>query len=125
MAMNELIDEARQLVEAEYGRAGAKFGLTNNSDHESCAVLLEEREEAQEQIDRLDKSLASFWKMVKGDIDDDEKLHALKYLEIEALYAACELLQVAAMAKKAAITVCDRNVPADYDGGGGDDLDRD
>ena len=108
MAMNKLIAEVTELVEREYGRAGAKFGLTNHSDHESYAVILEELQEAEQEVATFKKALNDFWLFVKHDYVDHDKFVECKEMEHRALLAACELIQVAAMAKKASITICDR-----------------
>lgn len=107
--MDKLISEVKELVEKEYGRASAKFGPTNNSDHESYAILLEEREEAQAECEAVDELLKHFWSQVKRNASDDDKLKVCNKLETYAMLAACELIQVAAMAKKAAMTVGDRH----------------
>lgn len=87
--VDKLIESLLPIVEEEYGRAGAKFGLKNNSDHESYAVMKEEFEEAEDEICRL------------------LKLYFCKRIKNIAILAACECIQLAAMAHKAAVTVCD------------------
>lgn len=106
--MDMLIMEVMELVEHEYGRASAKFGPTNHSDHESYAVILEEIQEAKLNIDSFEKEMSVFWDMVKDNADDRSKCAGLRRMQSEALLGACELIQVAAMAKKAVLTVCDR-----------------
>lgn len=106
--MEKLIQEANELVEREYGRAGARYGLTNHSDHESYAIILEELQEAKDEVDAFDRELSLFWTMVKSNDDDQMKLSRLLQMYRNALFGACELIQVAAMAKKAAMTVCER-----------------
>lgn len=106
--MKQLMKEVQGVVEAEYGRAGAKFGLANNSDHESYAVLLEEFQEAQEDMTVLSRRMDDFWMMVKNNESDDEKFLLLKQMQIIADEFAAEAIQVSAMVKKAVITVCDR-----------------
>ena len=118
--MDKLVAEVKKLVEAEYGRASAKFGCTNNSDHESYAVLLEEREEAHEECAGVDQALHYLWDLIKRNAPDEKKFEICKNLETRALLAACEFIQVAAMAKKAAMTVGDRNVVVDLTGMAGD-----
>lgn len=118
--MDRLIAEVKELVEAEYGRASAKFGCTNNSDHESYAVLLEETEEARDESAAVSDLLNYFWGQVKCNAPDQEKFKICKKLEMSAMLAACEFIQVAAMAKKAAMTVGDRNVFVDLLGTAGD-----
>lgn len=105
--VDKLIESLLPIVEEEYGRAGAKFGLKNNSDHESYAVMKEEFEEAEDEIDRLEDMLDTFWACVKGNDNPDQKLYFCKRIKNIAVLAACECIQVAAMAHKAAITVCD------------------
>lgn len=114
--MDKLIVEVQELVEKEYGRASAKFGCTNNSDHESYAVLLEEREEAHAECEGVDGALNYLWDLIKRNAPDEKKFEICKNLENRALLAACEFIQVAAMAKKAAMTVGDRNVLVDLTG---------
>lgn len=120
MSMGKLINEVSECVEREYGRAGAKFGLTNHSDHESYAVLLEEFQEAKVDVDTFGSQLELFWELTKGDDTDDRKYHLLKQMQNMAIFGACELIQVAAMAKKAAITVCDRGAVTEFRGKEGD-----
>lgn len=112
--MQKLIQEVKELVEKEYGRAGVAFGLTNHSDHESFAVMMEEFDEAGVEFDGFSKGMGSFWAMVKEDASDDIKYEQLKKMELTALLAACEMIQVSAMAKKAAITVCDRGAVSEF-----------
>ena len=108
MAMTKLIEEVKELIEKEYGRAGAKFGLTNHSDHESYAILLEELEEAKNEMYSLEKYMKEFWEQVKGDFAPYGKFTCCQDMERRALLCACEMIQVAAMAKKASLTICDR-----------------
>lgn len=105
--VDKLIESLLPIVEEEYGRAGAKFGLKNNSDHESYAVMKEEFEEADDEIDRLEDMLNTFWACVKNNDTPDQKLYFCRRIKNIAVLAACECIQVAAMAHKAAITVCD------------------
>ena len=105
--VDKLIESLMSIVEEEYGRAGAKFGFKNNSDHESYAVMKEEFEEAEDEVCRLEDMLNTFWSCVKNNDPPDQKLYFCKRIKNIAILAACECIQVAAMAHKAAITVCD------------------
>lgn len=98
--MNELIESVAKLAEEEYQRASAKFGPKNNSPHESYAVLLEETEEAQEQVSVIQSRMEAFWLTVKGDATDAMGVY-LNSIKMAAILGACELIQVAAMADKA------------------------
>ena len=108
MAMDKLMEEVKECIEREYGRAGAKFGLTNNSDHESYAVVLEELQEAKSDMECFESHMALFWELVKRNDHNLLKHECLIRMYNTALTGACEMIQVAAMAKKAAITVCNR-----------------
>ena len=108
--MEKLISEVIDCVDKEYGRASAKFGPTNNSDHESYAIMLEEFQEAEDEMCNLDNVIHSFWDCVKHNSDDRVKLSLCNTMERTAILAACEMIQVAAMAKKAAITISSRPV---------------
>lgn len=105
MSMDKLIEDVKELSKQEYCRASIKFGATNNSDHESYAILLEEMEEALVEIKDLQWNLERFWERVKANDDDPSKYTRLLETERRAHLAACELIQVAAMAHKAAMTV--------------------
>lgn len=114
MAMDKLITEVVECVEREYGRAGAKFGLTNHSDHESYAVLLEEFQEASVEMKTVERQLDLFWGHTKCNNRDVDKFRLLTQMERNAIFGACELIQVAAMAKKAAMTVADRGAIVEF-----------
>lgn len=118
MSMTKLIEEVQELVEREYGRAGAKFGLTNHSDHESYAVLLEEFQEAKVEVGTVEKQLDMFWAQTKHNDSDHDKYRWLMQMQTNAIFGACELIQVAAMAKKAAMTVCERGAIKELKEGG-------
>ena len=113
MSMDKLIQDVKALVADEYHRASMKFGETNNSDHESYAVLLEEMEEAKVEVADVEHQLQKFWEMTKSNEDDLSKYSRLLEMERRAVLAACELIQVAAMAAKASATVSCRNIAVD------------
>lgn len=104
MSMENLIEEVKECVEREYDRAGAKFGFVNHSDHESYAIILEEFQEAETDVALVNTHLSQFWDAVKLNDDDQSKSEWLMKIERDAVFGACELIQVAAMAKKAAIS---------------------
>lgn len=105
MSMEKLILEVNELVDKEYGRAGARFGLVNHSDHESYAILLEELQEAKFEVDSVDRCLEEFWYYVKSNSTASFKIESCQRLHRRALLCACEMIQVAAMAKKASATL--------------------
>lgn len=107
--MVDLIKTVNTVVGEEYGRAAAKFGPTNNSDHESFGILLEEYEEARYEDVAFSKAADNFWNLIKENADDSEKMDELNSMFHSAIYAACEWIQVAAMAYKAQKTIEERN----------------
>lgn len=104
--MDKLLTDIRALVDEEYARASAKFGPVNHSAHESYAVLLEEVEEAKDEPEALDEYLKKFWEAVKGDDLMAQKIK-LRFVRTCATNAAAEYVQVAAMAKKALLSLED------------------
>lgn len=103
--MDQLVQEVQQSVEAEYSRAAARFGDTNHSDHESYAIILEEYEEANSECHGVLTSLNLLWEYIKRNGLDDKKIALCDNIQARAVLAACELIQVAAMAKKAILTI--------------------
>lgn len=100
--MEELKKAITQLVDEEYNRAAAKFGKKHNSAHEAYAVIKEELEEAEDEYSSADMALGDFWKCTKRDNICETKQLA-RFIEERAINAACEFVQVAAMAQKALI----------------------
>ena len=104
--MEKLIKSVQAIKEEEHGRATEKFGATNNSDHESLAVLFEEMQEAFDEVKNTDGAIQQFWQMVKSkEAGDQDKQSVLTAVENSAIFAACEITQVAAMAYKARQTI--------------------
>ena len=96
--MRELLREVHKLEKAELARANKAFPLFN-SDHEGIAVLEEEIYEAEKErrdVIRVFKTMRvrTFEDMPEG------ARHDARRLKISALLAACEYIQVAAMAEK-------------------------
>lgn len=107
--MDKLIEEVKELIEKEYGRASVEHGPKHHSDHEAYAVILEELDEAKDEVRFCQSALDKFWQYVK---DDNNylpfRLNGMKLVYEKALLGAFELIQVAAMAHKAQITINDR-----------------
>lgn len=100
--MQELIDKVQELVAFELGRANTIHPPRFNSYHEAYAVILEEMQEAENEIDSLKRFMCAMWEHVKSDYDEAiESL--LPSMECKAIAAAAELIQVAAMARKARV----------------------
>ena len=103
--MEELIKSVVCAECEEYGRASAKFGAVNNSDHESYAVLREEADEAVDVLEEVDNLTDAFFEMVKNNEEDKVKLDILNVIKHRAEEAAAESIQTAAMARKAIETI--------------------
>ena len=103
---NKLLMNVSSVMQEEYKDASEIHGSVHSSDHESFAVLLEEMEEATSDLFDTRTALNDFWELVKDDESTpNAKLTALAEVRICALFAACEFIQVAAMAHKAEITI--------------------
>ena len=108
--MEKLIKSVQDIEREEYDRASEKFGAVNNSDHESFAVLFEEMQESFDEAKNTDANIQQFWQMVKSkDSGDQDKQSVLTAIENSAIFAACEFIQVAAMAYKANRTIQERS----------------
>lgn len=108
--MKELIEAVQHLEEEEYDRASAKFGPIHTSEHQGFAVLLEELEEASEEMCHASNYLNNLWKLIKSKAaEDKDKLALLNAIGNKATLAACEAIQVAAMAYKFIKTIEEGN----------------
>lgn len=104
--MMELVFEVTNLIKDEYDRASNKFGPINHSDHESYAIILEELEEAEDESALCREAVRDFWEATKDKLgEDSDKIRDLDRVYNDALLAACEYIQVAAMAYKAKLTI--------------------
>lgn len=94
------------LVEKELKSANANFPLFD-SNHEAFAVLLEEIEEAHEEMITLELLKNNIWKMTKEGADP-EALHE-QYTEAysAAVRLAVEAVRCAAMARKGIVSNID------------------
>lgn len=102
--MKKLYGEVENLAKKEYELASQNFGATNNSSHESYAVLKEEMDEARDEDIQTGLWTERYWKAVKEN-DLEKQAECLKEVQLHALLAACEFIQTAAMAHKAMETI--------------------
>ena len=86
------------LVEDELEMARSEHGTEFNSHHEAYGVTREEIQEAGDELKRIRKRLKDVWGYIKHDLDVGEI--ELTEIEKRAINGACELIQVAAMARK-------------------------
>lgn len=108
MSMVELLKDVTECVNAEYDRAAEKWGPVNHSDHESYAVLLEELQEAEQELDCLKSRVQEFWSRVRDDRNDSTLLFPLKGAATSSRLLVAEAIQVAAMVEKAKETIVSR-----------------
>ena len=95
--MTELkINEA---VVLELINAVKTYGAEFHSLHEGYAVLLEEIEEAEKELDYVKNHLVLLWDSVKVDDESSVKSDA-RYIAHDAIELAQEACQVAAVARK-------------------------
>lgn len=98
--MKELKEAVKVLMHEEYERAAERFGESFHSPYEAYAVILEEAEEAESDLKYFKMLLEYYWCDVKKN-DMEHQNSMLKEVEKTALNAACECIQLAAMAYKA------------------------
>lgn len=91
------------LIDKELEAANQKFPLFN-SNHETFAVLLEEAEEAKEEVGNLDILMNNFWIGIKENHDPEAVHEELTAIYKTAIDLATEAVQVAAMARKGIIS---------------------
>lgn len=94
--MNAVENKVRELVSVELEAANEKFPQFH-SPHEGFAVIMEELEETEEdlRLARIDTEI--MWINIRKDISCNAEASSLKE---KAIHAACEAIQVAAMAQK-------------------------
>ena len=94
--MNVVKQDVEKLVRKELESANQRFPMFR-SDHEGAAVILEEIEEAQEDMNNVQDNFLDLWKSVKR--NSEPEYHA-ESVYICAVSLAIEAIQVAAMAQK-------------------------
>ena len=95
-------DEARQNVQdavlAELANAVRNYGAGYHSLHEGYAVLLEEVEEAEDDLRLINNNLSLLWQSIKSNDLNDTVL--LTDIEGTAQLLALEAIQIAAVCAK-------------------------
>ena len=94
--MNAVENDVRVLVGKELAAANERFPQFH-SQHEGYAVIKEEVDELKEATDKVIGRMVSLWSRVKYG-NDPERL--LQMISEDAVNAAVEAIQVAAMCKK-------------------------
>ena len=94
--MNVVNEDVGKLVEKELEVANERFPQFH-SDHEGWAVMQEEAEELREECDSIELAMEQLWHRIRDNLPT--ATHAA-LIEQYAEAAACEAIQVAAMARK-------------------------
>jgi len=97
MSTKIIKSEVEKLVGKELALSYEQFPAFH-SPHEGYAVLLEEIEEAVEQLEIIQSYTPYLWEHIKLNFYDVEKY--LDGMEWAAINAACEAIQVAAVCRK-------------------------
>lgn len=99
----------KDLVQAEYGNACDNWGSTYNSLHEGYAILLEEIQEAEEEMNKIKRDLDSVWFSIKR--NDIEIINMyLERIQESSLSCIAELAQVSAVMLKIKNTIVEAKV---------------
>lgn len=94
--VNAIENDIRALVGKELAAANERFPQFH-SQHEGYAVIKEEVDELKEDTNRIDGRIACLWDMVRFNNSCEE---LVSRIYDDAINAACEAIQVAAMCKK-------------------------
>lgn len=94
--MNAVSEDVAKLVEKELESANERFPQFH-SPHEGWAVIREEYDELEEEVHQLDREVnCDLWRSVTR----NETADNLEEVKRRAIAAACEAIQVTAMAQK-------------------------
>lgn len=88
-----------EAITLEIVNAVKLHGAEYNSNHEAYAVLLEEVEETERNLDYVKNHLAMIWDAVKADDDNEVKANA-RIIALDAVELAKEACQIAAVCRK-------------------------
>lgn len=94
--MSTIKSDVEKLVQKELEFANRKFPMFR-SEHEGAAVIFEEIEEIKDSLIDTEYQFGEMWKCIK---DNMSGYPFIERLYVRAIEAACEAIQVAAMAQK-------------------------
>ena len=113
MSYEKTMKDVELLVESEYDMAAEKWGGKFASRHEGASVIREEFEEAIEEMEEIQKAYKAMWLCVRRDFSKKVMADAVDDVYNHAVEAACELIQVAAMAYKMLATLAEEKEDED------------
>ena len=88
-----------EVLALELVNACKRYGADFNSNHEAYAVLLEEVEELEKELDYIKNHLAMIWDYVKVDDEQGIKSNA-RIISLDVVNLMAEAAQVAAVCRK-------------------------
>jgi hypothetical protein len=97
--VEELKKRVEELVKEELERANNENKPVFSSLHEGYAVMLEEFQECEQELDQIRRHLNFLWHYVKQD-NEVTVLELAELINKKTILAACEAVQTAAMAVK-------------------------
>ena len=106
--MQHLRSGVSDLVQQELDRVSEEKGAEYHSLHEAYAIMLEEFQEADEELQALKSNNGLLWRAVRKDHTELARAVADHSLQI-AVNLACEAIQVAQVARKILHT-CDKMI---------------
>lgn len=95
--MNAVKEDVEKLVQKELESANQRFEKAFHSDHEGAAVIFEEIEEAEHELNEVRFGFKEMWRSIKFNTGGTAFCEAVLK---RSLNLACEAIQVAAMAQK-------------------------
>lgn len=113
MSYKNTMKDVELLTESEYDMAAEKWGGKFASRHEGASVIREEFEEAIEEMEEIQKAYKDMWMCVRRDFSKKVTADAVDGVYNHAVEAACELIQVAAMAYKMLATLAEEKEDED------------
>lgn len=102
--MHELLESVKGLVREELSRATEQHGTDYHSLHEAYAVLKEKVEETQYELENMLNDFAHLWNATKRDSFVMAR-NTARAVQAHAMHAACEAIQIAAVAQKVLKTI--------------------
>ena len=97
--MNAVKSDVEKLVQKELESANQKFPMFR-SDHEGAAVIFEEIQEAEYELECTKGRFQELWSSVKRNLSSEWISEVNVVIMNRAVNLACEAIQVAAMAQK-------------------------